>query len=210
MKILNNLNNVSFQKKLMAKCSVIKYDEPIDCRIYSLEADKKQDRNYFKNLEEDRIWQDNYFVSSLNVAINNKFTSPNDYYKSVDIFVLEDRDESCLGYCEIDRVQKRRMSLNYLETAPEYVNDRKNKKSNIRYIGESIISFLVLLAKKEDKNLTVWTPSDSARPFYQKKIGFNSPRVNYVLSLDRNLYDTVVNKNKAHTTTGVVLLSRGE
>ena len=209
MNISNNFNNISFQKQLMAKCSVLKNDEPIPCKIYRLEGNKREDRDYFRKLDDEYIWQENHFLKSINQSIKKIAQGNDEFYQKADVYVLEDNRGLCLGYCQTDEVKQGEMCLDYLETAPKYVNGKKRKKSSVRYIGETLIAFLALKAKQKSCDLlAVWAPSDSAKKFYKNNCKFQTGNKPYELCLKNNKYDYIINKNKMHTLFGVSLINK--
>ena len=55
-----NFNNfISFQKKLVANCSIKNNEQKEDCKIYKL--NKKEDRRYFLDLSKNKEWNHGFW-----------------------------------------------------------------------------------------------------------------------------------------------------
>ena len=190
---------ISFQKSLVAKAAVLKDGQTKDCGIYLL--DNFEDKDYFKGLIEKKEWDGASFLWKMNTNIicsddTDKF------------FVLEDEENKCLGYMQVyERDDFSYKKVSFIETCPTCKND--TKKSNIKYVGETMLAFIAKLSEHFDSGtLIVDRPMPRARGFYENKCGFAYRDYG---SVDfEALYPTEFNKfikqNEEHTKSSIELL----
>ena len=133
MKILPH-QNLSFQKKLMAKCAIQCSGGQLPCSIYKIE---EKDKDYFIHLIFKPGWKNYLYATILDGDIRRGFAD--------DIFVLEDKNNNCLAFAEVSTTSREKNSLEFIEVKPiiRAKNDRRKK----RYTGETLLNFISQLTK---------------------------------------------------------------
>ena len=148
--------NISFQKKLVANCTVNGSGEKVPCSIYQLED---CDRDYFIKLIYKEGWEDYYYATIIDGDIRRN---------NVDkIYVLEDKKNNCLGFMKVDNRFSDKSFLEFIEVKPGY--KASNTDRQIKYIGETMLNFLAQITKLSGrKSISVPHPDSSAVGFYKK------------------------------------------
>ena len=187
---LNFQNNIAFQKKLIAKCSVVQNNKRIPCNIFELDSNNKEDICYFLPLCKQEAWRNSWYLSSIG----------NDLYigTSAKVYALENENGECLSACEVDDVFDDKDELVFIETAPKY--NSLNPRRDLKYAGETMLSFIVQEAKRNKKNeFVITSPHPSAVSFY-RKCGFkrNDFDENMSMNIKRKTYNEFVEKNEKH------------
>ncbi len=207
MNINSSKFNLSFQKQLVAKATVLKNNEQCPVSVYKL--DKKEDKDYFENLSQDKKWQGSkllkYVVEQFPKQTRLKFTHG---YK-LKFYTLEDKEKNCLGYMQVNDARLNVQNLQYIESQPA------NKKTKeYKYLGETMLAFLAKQqqAKKWAKQLYIPTPLFDAREFYYKE-GFESAcdslhplKMFLPLGEEENL----IARNEVHTQSEIELVGQNE
>lgn len=186
---ISPLNNISFQKKLVATCSYRTPKGFKPARIYQLE-DIPEDKDYFEKLEEKKDWKNGqYFLYSLDHDMNNGYAEG--------VYVLENNKNNCLGYVETFNSPEDRLILEFIETKPSH--------RALSYIGETLVNFVSQLAKqKGKKRVHVIYPESHAKGFY-KKCGFkNDETIGMNLMCDD--MDELAKRNFEHTKSEINFL----
>lgn len=164
MKIIG-LNNIFFQKKLVAKCAVKKGTQNEQCSIYKL--DSIDDIYYFDDIAKTSEWQRPYFLTSIMYRLGNDIAS-NDY---INYYAIENSDNKCLGYCRVDDSIDKFSSLTHLEVMSDASHNNPERK--YKYIGETLVAFLAKKAKcLKKESVKVPNMSMSAMKFYLDKCKF--------------------------------------
>lgn len=200
MKISIQNNSVLFGKSLVASCNVKrKTGELEECDIYEL--DKKEDFDYFLKLKNNPDWANGKYVT----ITNNLFLSPYSS-KRANMYAIEDKFGSCLGYVRtisVDDCEKNEQ-IEFLETCPTLSSN--NKKRQVKYVGQSLVAFVVGMAKRENKQ-SVYVPivAQSARKFYQKKCYFKNDTAfkNCGVVLENSNYDKLLKKHRKNTHSAI-------
>ena len=117
---------------------------------------------------------------------------------------MENPKGNCLGYIivETDFDVPERKDVVYLETCPKY--NSSNPKRTIKYIGETLLAFVVKIAQKNNKkfiSIPIW--SKTAENFYKENCGFEEKEA--CLYLYRELFDSFLSKNKKHTKSSILI-----
>lgn len=156
-------NNISFEKKLVAKTNVLSGDNLQRAFIYKL--DRVSDKDYFKKVlaNEENSWKDGFLIYS---ASNDMIVNNDDFY------VLEDSEENCLGFIisrdYTDEFNRTHTTVRKLETAPIYSSRNKDRK--IKNIGKALIDFMKKVkCEKNGNTLFISSPFLSALEFYEKQ-----------------------------------------
>ena len=196
MKINTQNPQINFNKRLEAKASVIRDGKPLPCNIYSLDYD--EDKLYFKNLSDDNNWEMGYFPEVADID----FTTP---YTPYEFFAIEDNDANCLGYAEVLKKNffftkpEKKLEICLLETCPDFSKNNKFRKT--KYIGETLLSFIVKKAKENNiSKICVPTFAERAYLFYTKNCNFEDMALSPDrLVLQKSNYDSLLQQNEQHT-----------
>lgn len=183
------LNNITFQKKLMANSCILSEGKKVPCLIYELDVNNREDLRYFKALKGSDDWRDGTFFNDIE----------NDMKSAIDgrYYVLENKSGACLGACEVyENDEKKSDDLIYLETTTTNSSQNKNRKT--KYIGETLLSFVVGMAKRTNKKMfTVVDPTPFAYMFYIKH-GFRENVFDENLSVKADDFEKVLSRNEEH------------
>ena len=186
-------SDINFGKKLVATANVVKVfngkEKSLPCSIYQLE--REVDKDYFKT--QPKYWKRAAFLDSVEAEIATKHSK---YRPIGDIYVVEDSKGKMLGYCEQDELYFQN-ALVLIETSPACLSSKKDRK--IKYVGETMLAFLVKMAKNQNKAaFAVDSVLDEARDFYSKKCGFEKDGIRtYILS--EKQFDNFISQNENHT-----------
>ena len=152
MKIQNS-NKLSFQKELRANCAILKDKKSYPCEIYQLSP--IDDVDYFIMHKRDG-WEDALFWKLL--KDNFKIL-----YNNEKLFALEDNNR-CLGLINISEAENTKDVI-VIETQPQ------SKDKGYKYVGETLISFVVGLAKKDKtQQVTIPVSLNSAKDYYSNLV----------------------------------------
>lgn len=189
---IQSQNNINFQKNLRANCCIINNGKPEQCRIYQLDAHDKDDLRYFDRLAKNKDWTYSQLVECVDFY---------DEHPQGDCFVLETSRGKCLGFCEVDRKDKKEDELFLIETMPTAAREYPDRKR--RYIGETLISFLLKNARRNNKEAVRITGAVAdAWDFYGKKCGFDRCAVHEFVKRTSDA-DKLFEINKGHTGTEI-------
>lgn len=188
-------SNISFGKQLMAKCQVkTTSGGTIPCKIYEL--DKKEDIDYFCKLRKSEEWEDSEYLEIANQMILSPLLSDD-----LRTYSIENEQEKCIGFVSTQSFDfiPDKTYVEFLETCPEYTS--KNKKRGIKYIGQTLLTFVVGLAAKEDKKrVCIPVTAPKSKKFYTRGCGF---RQDYNgkdgLILNAQSYDKLRVRHKENT-----------
>ena len=200
MNITKLSNKISFSKTLVANCSVIKKeDTPYPCQIYSL--DKNSDADYFETVNNAQDWQSGRYLCYLKQDIK---TIEED--TGYNIFTLETREGDCLGYSEVAKRDNGIDEVLFLETVPSqtFLNAHK---SQFKYIGETLLSFMVKRSQKEESMRVELQPSILSTSFYRDKCFFSAPDKEVdPLYLTSDKFSKLIKRNEGHTYSTIELI----
>ena len=193
---INSTNNISFQKKLVAHCSVLHKGKPEHCKIFEL--DKIVDWDYFKNLLTNRDWRGQAFVEMIDESFNYGRLSNQKYY------AIETQKGKKIDFSQIDEFYPDMDELVIIETMPCATHENPDRKR--KYIGETMLAFLVEKARLNGKTgFRVQTPIPDAYDFYTKKCGFARHAENGLV-MEEVEYDTFIKMNGKHTGQKVEII----
>ena len=177
--------NTHFQKQLKANCTVIgKNNNPEQCNVYKLEFGK--DDRYFSNLRKTSDWENSEF---LDYAI---FQLPRKEVFNSDTYTLENKKGECLGFCEFTTIEGGIIEV--IETCPKY-------KKEYKYIGETLLTFLVKQATEKSLKTISLTSKERTKHFYKKQ-GFTETMGNEMCLYEKDYKKTIQN-NEKHTGTNI-------
>lgn len=200
MKISNFISKVSFNKSLVANCSVIKKDNtPISCSVYNLT--QKDDSNYFDNIPNKHDWFGSKYLCYLKEDLKNL-----DSKQNRNIYSLESLNGDCLGFSEIEYGTNSVNEVLFLETVPTQ-NFSSREKSSFKYIGETLLSFLVKKSKEQKAKRVELQATVASINFYKNKCFFRTPKKEtdplYLLKRD---FSKLINQNEKHTQSSIELV----
>ena len=95
--------------------------------------------------------------------------------------------------------------LNLLETSPAFKTFSQGERK-YRYAGETMIAFLVNLAKKYKEKYIELTYDDDAKDFYRKHCNFDVYVVNGTAKLSQDSYDKILKSNAKHINNSLRIL----
>ncbi len=182
---------ISFKKTLIKNCTIPdKKNHPTPCGIYKL--DLPEDRYYFTKLLKDKKWDGNKYLDDIDDSIRIDGEYENNY-------VLESENGECLGFiCTTDEPKFNAKEVDYLETCPYYA--KQNPERDLKYIGETLLAFVVELAKKGDFNSVIIPfPAKRAVKFYMDKCGFIQGADGVAKIMCKKDYHKLIEQNKKHT-----------
>lgn len=192
--MINKINySPSFQKQLRAKANILNNNKPEQCFIYEL--NKEEDSDYFKELKKMPEWQEKGFAEEFDKTLKDQ--RPHEH-----LFVMESKDEECLGILELDddilgdKVEK----IEYLETFKPYSYHNENR--NRKYIGQTLLTFAAkYLGEIPKKDLKVPSAVINAVNFYIDKCNFYRPNKSapYELLLKKENFNELIKKNEENT-----------
>ena len=107
-------------------------------------------------------------MKAMHQIMNSPFLA-----KSARTYTLENSNGDCLGYIAtlILNTARNKENIQYLEVCPSFAF--ANGERSLKYIGQSLVSFLIAQAQREGKSkVCVPVYSTSAKDFYYKKCGF--------------------------------------
>lgn len=188
---INNVKLVSFQKRHIANCSIIKEEKPEQCKIYRME---KSDLDYFKKLKVKDSWQDAHYLENIDAMMKYRTLGGRQIYS------MEDSENNCIAFCEVDHECNDSDILEFIEVAPTSSSNNKERKT--KYAGETMLSFLTGYAIQNGKQtLIVDSPTQEAKEFYSKKCGMTErktlTRTDFII--DEEGIDALLKRNKLHT-----------
>ena len=188
---INNISNFAFQKTLKANCTILKDNKPCQCSIYKL--DKGVDDDYIDTkIFPNPAWDFSEYIMGLYLRMEDAIDGLDNVY------VMEDKDENCIGYISESIVNNNSNTIEYLEALPK---DGKNPK--MKYIGETLVNFVLNLTKKRGQNfLFVPVPVQQALGFYNK-LGFISSRQGLVMVTESPRARDLNKQNEMHTNSKI-------
>lgn len=199
MKILSSLNKVSFKKTLVANCSVIKKDNTkVPCSIYDL--NQHDDSDYFEKISNKSDWNGARYLCYLKEDLAELDEKPDRK-----IYVLEGNNLDCLGYSEVlydDNINE----VLFLETVPTQ-NFSSRQKSSFKYIGETLLSFIVKQSKEQKVKSVELQATVASINFYKDKCFFRLPKKEtdplYLINRD---FSKLIKQNEEHTKSSIELI----
>lgn len=193
--MINKINySPSFQKQLRAKVNILNNNKPEQCFIYEL--NKEEDSDYFKQIKKMQEWSETGFAEEFHKTLNDKAEREH-------LFVMESKEEECLGILELDDdiISGNFQRVEYLETFTPY-SSRKEDRSR-KYIGQTLLAFAAKSFDETKHKLGLRVPSlvDSASSFYLDKCNFYRPIKSepYNIILLKENFDKLINRNEQNT-----------
>lgn len=199
MKISHTKNQISFKKTLVANCSVIKKDNTkVPCLIYGL--NQQDDSDYFEKIPNKTDWNSARYLCYLEDDLAELDEKPDRK-----IYVLESENGECLGYSEVLYDDKTNEIL-FLETVPTQ-NFSNREKSSFKYIGETLLSFIVKQSKQQKARSVELQATVASTNFYKNKCFFKSPKKELdPLYLKKKDFSKLISQNEKHTKSTIELV----
>ncbi len=190
---LNTIQDLNFQKKLVA--SVRKPNCAQNYNIYKLDKD---DKFYFYDIRP--YWQDSLLFLDFIDAFDER-------YGAYDFYVLENDKKECLACAQTLDSSEGETELICIESQPDVAY--KNKDRKVKYIGETMIAFLLKMSDKNNKKeFIVPHMLSTAAPFYIENCGFKMyDKSGFMASHKTNEeYQKLISQNEAHTGAKIELI----
>ncbi len=200
--MINKINySPSFQKQLKAKVNILNNNKPEQCFIYEL--NEEEDLDYFKEIKEMPEWREKGFAVQFHETLEDKDDSEH-------LFVMESKDEECLGILELDDdvVNNEFQRIEYIET---YLPcSSRNGDRSRKYIGQTLLAFAAKSfdESKHKKGLRIPSAVREAVNFYISKCHFNwvLRSTPYELILLKEDFDKLINTNEQNTKGKIELV----
>ena len=200
---INNLNNISFQKTLVAKCKIGNKNATQDANIYLL--DERKDFSSFARAKMYSFWDDSFYIGDI--ATEFLESNPNKYF-----YMMEDEQARPICFSMLDRKKAKSNKLRYIETAPKLsIYDKPQQK---RYIGETMLAFLTKICQKDGRNLLVpeVAPRLQTEDYYFKHCKFEEiqkQKNEYYKKaiLRQGMMDEFLELNKSHTGSSINIVA---
>ncbi|MBQ8635470.1 hypothetical protein IJX73_03865 [bacterium] len=197
MNILNasNFTNISFAKKLVAKCHIGDKENSCEANIYHL--DRESDYLLFRKIKDTRNWDNSFYF----LTIMNEFCS--DYNKS-QYYVMEDEKGDAICFSKTSKTKKK-TDLEYIETMPKISTN--NPRRIMKYVGETMLAFLVLVSDSENKVLNVPNVAnrEKTKKFYFEQCGFKK-NGKHAAYMPKDRTHEFAEQNKCHTGSKIEII----
>jgi len=201
MNIQNSIHNISFGKKLEAKCSILGADkQPQECFIYKLEP--HIDNDYFFSIQNKKAWKNAEYYDFIKNEM--KFIEKEPYRS---IYTMETPNGSCIAYGEISN-RDNTYKLEILETIPIWTSKNKHETPKPKYIGETLMSFFTKKALNDGKEKINVESAIDAFDFYSQKCHFEQEEneAEYKFTLKKGNFQKLLEQNEQHTKGSINLI----
>lgn len=194
-----NTENLSFQKKLVAKCKIGNAGQNQKVSIYEL--DKKKDIMELHKAYLSSLWDDNFYLEEYTDEFEKPDKNPEDKF-----YIIKDEAGDVICISLLNKQNPSENAIEYIETAPK-VSCYNNIDRPIKFIGETMLAFLAKMTRKEGKNLSIKEIADRplTKNFYFKHCHFTPRGDNDAIMPNDRLKD-LENMNKQHTGKKVKIL----
>lgn len=192
---ITNFKALSFQKQLVARCSVGNFENNLPVKIFHL--DQQEDLQELKRAKCQPSWKDNHYLNTLISYFNND-------YQKAKYYVMENQNGDVICTSKIVPRGKKD-DLEFIETAPTFSTSNHIRK--VKYIGETMLAFLAKDAKEGKKIIEVplVAPTPKTKNFYFNQCGFEKHgRAGAILTKEK--IDMFLKKNEKHTGAKIIIL----
>ena len=204
MRISNCINrpvNISFQKSLVAKCKIKKGDAQEECYIHKL--DKKTDSEYFDKYLYDTDCEKSFFIEEL--SYRGFYTMFDIRGKNTSVYVMEDSNNKFIGVCSVNDSFDDSIHLLEIETKPAFAYSNKNRET--KYVGETLITFLNELVKRQGKEwLVIPSGYSKAADFYFQNCGFEELNERKSAKIGGEASEKLSEQNQRHTGSKIIFV----
>ena len=114
------------------------------------------------------------------------------------VYSIENSKGECLGFTEVSK-HKYDMEINILETAPNLANNTKNSHSPVKYVGETLLSFVINKAFQGLNHEINLYPGKSSVGFYADKCLMDYDDKKKLCTLPFIRYGVILQQNADHT-----------
>lgn len=193
--IIFSFNNVTFQKRLVAKANILSRDNSTH-RVNIYHLNRKKDVKYLEQALSKDEWRDNFYLNNATICFD-------DDYKDVKYYTIEDTEHNTLCFSIFNDKDKIHNTLSRIETAPEQSCYSKEKRG-FKYIGETMLAFLAEKTKKQGKDLlaTNIAKRPKTQQFYFEQCGFSKDGERNA-KLEYSQLDNFIKRNADHTKGGI-------
>ncbi len=203
---INSINNLNFEKRLVAKAKIGQKDNPKKVKIFLM--DKAED--YYELFDKLNMpdWKSGCYETAFLHSFCNEYVT--ERFPKSDFFVMENNKGEIVTFANITHNCKKKSRdayLNLLETAPAFKTfSQGERKRKYRYAGETMIAFLVNLAKKYKEKYIELTYDDDAKDFYRDHCNFDVDEASGTAKLSASEYDEVLNSNAKNIKNSLEIL----
>lgn len=192
---ISNSNLISFQKRLVANAIIKENGKNEPVGIFLL--DKEDDCAILNNAKRSEDWENEFYLSNILSCFYFDYKKANHY-----VMQNADGDTICISKTS---PKGNKVNLDYIETAPRL--STYNPIRNTKYIGETMLAFLVKEANSHKKSFRV--PIVAVRPktlnFYYKQCGFDKDGTNSAIMPKEQALKFIKN-NEKHTGSEIKLI----
>ena len=201
---INSINNVNFEKRRVAKAKIGQKDNPKKVKIFLM--DKAED--YYELFDKLNMpdWKSGCYETAFLHSFACEYVTES--FPKSDFFVMENNKGEIVTFANITHnctKKSRDAYLNLLETSPAFKTFSQGERK-YRYAGETMIAFLVNLAKKYKEKYIELTYDDDAKDFYRKHCNFDVDEVNGTAKLSQDSYDKILKSNAKHINNSLRIL----
>jgi len=191
---INNMQSVSFQKKLIGLGAI--KQEDISKVVKFFQLDEVSDILDLKKARKTPNWFGNFYL--------NDVVKGNGYYiQKFDVFTMEDEAQNILGFSVLERSGPR-TELAIIETAPKL--SCYQEKRTTKYIGETMMAFIAKLSGNKDIVVTDIAQRPKTKNFYFSQCRFSKILFSESAILKRRNFKKLINANETHTGKKVELI----
>lgn len=193
---ISTVKNISFSKKLVANCHIGTCEDKHEAKIYQL--DKESDYFLFRKVKDVGDWQNSFYFLTLMC----EFCSD---YKKSQYYVMEDEKGKAICFSKTTKAKKK-TDLDYIETVPKLSANSLSRK--IKYIGETMLAYLVLESDSENKILNVPNVAnrDRTKSFYYEQCGFKK-NGKHAAYMPKESVKDFIEQNKMHTGSTIEIIA---
>ena len=193
---ITSVRNINFQKTLKAKAAIQHEGEIRSVDIFCIDDDK--DVSALEKQADFWDWNRSFYLPEIFAFCPS--TSSEMRYQ---LYTLE-LDGKLLAYSIIHKTEDD-IEVELLEVAPAYSVYNTERKT--KYVGETMMSFLASVAKKEGKKVSITEVADreKTKNFYFQLCGFDELPDKQALLSGCKL-DNLISNNQGHTGKKIELI----
>ena len=202
---INSINNVNFEKRLVAIAKIGQKDNPKKVKIFLM--DEAEDYHELFNKLNMPDWKSGCYESAFLHSFACEYVT--ERFPKSDFFVMENNKGEIVAFANISHNHTKKSNdayLNLLETSPAFKTFKGERKRKYRYAGETMIAFLVNLAKKYKESFIDLDYDDDAKDFYRKHCNFDVDEASGTAKLSQDSYDKILKSNAKHINKSLRIL----
>ena len=203
---INSINNLNFEKRLVAKAKIGQKDNPKKVKIFLM--DKAED--YYELFDKLNMpdWKSGCYETAFLHSFACEYVTES--FPKSDFFVMENNKGEIVTFANITHnctKKSRDAHLNLIETSPALKTfSQANKNRKYKYAGETMIALLVKFAKKYKESFIDLDYDDDAKDFYRKHCNFDVDEASGTAKLSQDSYDKILKSNAKHINNSLKIL----